>query len=152
MSRQSKLALLLAGLCGLLSTAQAQTSLPTVDVSGQRTSLALPPRVDVSQVCPGYGAQLVDRLSLPEVDHTIDMLVKFQLNAGEVTQVGFRHTPIEFRNQIRRVMADVSCRNDGQANQTFAFMLSLKPESQGGAQAVALKADSPALLALQAAD
>ena len=57
-----------------------------------------------------------------------------------------------WRNPIRRVMASVSCRSDGQANQNFAFILRLKPESQGGAETVALKADSPALLALQAAD
>lgn len=156
MSRQSKLALLLAGLCGLLSAAQAQsqseTSLPTVDISVQRSSLALPPRVDVSQVCPGYGAQLADRLSLPQVEQSIDMLVHFQLNADDVTQVGFRHTPLEYRNQIRRAMTRVSCRNDGQANQNFAFILRLKPESAGGAETVALKADSAALLALLSAD
>jgi len=152
MPRHSKLALLLAGLCGLLSPVQAQTSLPQVDISVQRSSLALPPRVDVSEVCPAIASQLAEHISLAYVYEPVESIVRFQLRDGEVSQLGLRRAPIELRDRIRRAMYQVSCRSDGQANQNFAFMLRMVPEGEGGAQAVALKADSPMLLALQAAD
>lgn len=146
MSRYLITLLVATACCALQPSAQAQVNLPTVDVSGPRA--AAPPRVDVSRVCPDYGEQLRAHLSLPSVDQANEMLVRFQLADGVVTQVGFRGAPVEFRNTIRRAMRHVECRADGQANQRFVFMLRHVPEGEGGPQAIALKADSPLLLAL----
>jgi len=144
MSRYLITLLVAAACCAVQPEVQAQVNLPTVGISGARA--ADPPRVDVSRVCPDYGAQLQAHLSLPPVDEASEMLVRFQLVGGVVTQVGFRGAPVEFRNSIRRAMRGVDCSADGQTNQRFVFMLRHVPEGQGGPQAIALKADSPLLL------
>lgn len=148
MSRPILSAVFAAGLGALCSLAAAQTSLPTVGVSAHRTPVL--PRVDVSKACPSYGRQLVDTLSLPVVEQPVDMLVSFQLNEGVMDQIDLRRASrdMEIRREIRRAMHRVDCHNDGQSNQSFAFILRVVPESEGGAEAVALSPDSPLLLAL----
>ncbi len=129
MSHSLQLSLLAAlGLAAV--AAQAQTSLPPVDISATRAlPLELQPtRVDVSRVCPGYGEVLREWLLLPEVSAPVDYLVRFKLDEGQVSDVGFRHTPMEVRPAIRRAMRQVSCSDDGQAQQQFAFILRVLPE------------------------
>ncbi len=147
MSRPISSVLFAACLGTLCSVASAQTSLPQVDISAHRTPQL--PRVDVSKVCPSYDKQLAETISLPPVEQPVDMLVRFQLSEGTMQQVDLRRATwdVDVRREIRRAMHRVDCHSDGQANQSFAFILRVVPESEGGTQAVALSPDSPLLLA-----
>lgn len=149
MSKSIGSALLAACVGVLCSAAAAQTSLPPVGISAHRTPPALP-RVDVSTVCPSYGQQLADTLSLPPVERPVDMIVRFQLSGGAMQYVDLRRASWDnsIRNEIRRAMHRVSCADDGQTNQSFAFILRVVPESEGGTEVAALSPDSPLLLAL----
>jgi hypothetical protein len=148
MSRlQLKLCLLATTLAA--GIAQAQTSLPPVGITASRVTIkAPPPRVDVSQVCAGFNARLREELRLPAVEQAQDILVRFRLSDGQVAQVGTRHAPVEWRHTIRRAVRTVDCKDDGQANQQFAFIVRVLPEHEGAPEAVALQADSPLLVAL----
>lgn len=135
-----------------LPAARAQTSLPLVGISAQRAAEPAAPRADVSRVCPGYGEVLRERLQLPSVEQPTDMVVRFRLDEGAVDQVRFRRAPPELRNAIRRVIYDLKCTGEGQANQQFAFVLSVLPEGDEATQRLALKPESEVLAAVRAAD
>jgi len=112
------------------------------------------PRADVSRVCPGYGDVLRERVHLPPVYQPKDLVVRFHLEGGAVSPKGieFKGTPVEWRRVIRRVMNDMECRDDGQGNQDFAFVLSLMPERDGVPQTLALKPESEVLAVVKSAD
>ncbi|KQW52129.1 MULTISPECIES: hypothetical protein [unclassified Roseateles] len=145
MSRTFAFVLLAAALASLPPVCQAQTSLPHVDVSARRAAQL---RVDVFKVCPGYAEHLREGLRLPPVSEGTDMLVRFELKAGMVSNIGFSAAPVDYRLHIRRVMRQLDCRSDGQANQRFAFMLRHRSADEAGLQATALSPDAPLLATL----
>lgn len=152
MSTHLKIALpWLIGLGALAGLARAQSQLPPVDVTAPRAVQIerLPPRADVSRVCPGYAQTLRTQLELPAVEAPTEHIVRFKLVDGKVDQVRVRHAPPQYRRQVDAAMARVACIDDRDMQQNFAFVIRVVPEGSQDAGVAEIK-DAKLLAALAA--
>jgi len=100
---------------------QADTRLDPVEVTSSRITAA--PRLDVENICPGYGETVRDSLlrSIKHIDQSGETRVVFELKGSEIESVKALGGPLEYRRHVRRAVGRMSCAGDDQAKQLYSF-------------------------------
>ncbi len=136
--------------CSATLAQQAEDQLDRVSVQG--SSLLHQARTDVRKACPNIDASLGERMAahIGRIGQEGEMLVVFQVQGDQVSQVQSRGGPSEYRRPLRRAMHGLSCSSDPQASQKYAFIVAFKLDdgSGSGTQSAALQPLSAERLAL----